>query len=314
MVYILRVSKVCNRRISVRAAQAGALEISTDWNPTFPVSFRILKSMRSGPTLRAILIAFASIWTASSARVEAIEVYTDNFDTSHDYSGGNISGTIWNGMLFNSGFLGTQNATLVTANANTTNAGQLTVTSQNAGWDGGSDNGFALYRNVTGDFEATVQVTGATVADYNDMGLMARVANSADAGAGEDYVLLRYFAGFGYMGTRSVDNNAQTDFGFPSGLRSYSKLQRSGNVFTFTMASDAAFTQGILTTSITRNDFEGLALQVGIWQAGFTSTQNTARFDNFSLSAVPEPSGLYLGALGVAAVSLITKRRKGTVR
>lgn len=270
--------------------------------------------MRSVPSIHAILIAFASIWTACSARVEAIEVYTDNFDTSHDYSGGNVSGTIWNGVLFNSGFVGTQNATLVTANANTTNAGQLTVTSQNAGWDGNSDNGFALYRNVTGDFEATVQVTGATIADYNDMGLMARVANSADAGAGEDYVLLRYFAGFGYMSTRNVNDNVQTDADFSGGLRQFTKLKRTGDVFTLTVATDAAFTQGISTSSITRNDFAGLALQVGIWQAGFTSTQNTARFDNFSLSVVPEPSGMCLGALGLAALSFMTKRRKGTVR
>lgn len=285
-----------------------AFDTRTDFSLTSCAPSRKFERLRRVLSIRALLVSFASFLTVCSVSVEAIDDFADNFDASHNYSGGNVSGTIWNGMLLNSGFVGTQNATLITADANITNAGQFTVTMQNGGWDANSDNGFALYRNVTGDFVATVQVTGATIQDYNDLGLMARVANSADAGVGEDYLLLRYFAAFGYMGTRSVNDNVQDDFGFAGGMRPYLKLQRFGNILTCTMANDSAFTQNILTRSVTRDDFAGLPLQVGIWNAGFTSTVNTARLDNFRLSVVPEPSSLYLAVLGFAAVSIVAKK------
>jgi len=82
-------------------------------------------------------IAFCVCWCLI-VPAHAVTI-ADNFDTSHDYSGGNVAGTIWDGVLFNSGSVGAQNASGLTANANTTNTGRLTVTSTNGGWEGAQD-------------------------------------------------------------------------------------------------------------------------------------------------------------------------------
>jgi len=231
---------------------------------------------------------------------------SDDFSGSHDYSGKNVTGTIWDGVMINDGFSGTQNTTVSAANSNTSNAGRLTLTTANGDWGGASADGFFLYLMVSGDFTATVQVVSASVVNYHDLGLMARAADEAAGGAGEDYVAGRYFAAGGANNLRSVDDSAETNTD-GAGLRSFLSISRSGNVFTYVRASDSAFTTGVETSSVTREDLDDVPLQVGIWQATFTGSQGTAVFDNFTLTTVPEPSVIGLG--GMAALVLLRRRR-----
>ena len=107
----------------------------------------------------------------------------DNFGTSHDYLGG-VAGTIWDGTM-NAG-----NAT--TFNANTGNAGQLTVTTVPRLRLGGTHvNAPFLYKNVSAsnDFTAEVTVSAANFASYVSPGLLVYKDNGDFVGANANHLL-----------------------------------------------------------------------------------------------------------------------------
>ena len=237
--------------------------------------------------------------------------FTDNLDTVHNYSGGNVAGTIWNGVV-NAG-----NA--VTLNSSTATAGQLRIAAANAvGWDAGFNNAPFLYKSVAGDFDARVQVTAMTTGNYNVSALMARLGNSsADGTAGEDFmqVASNQFNPFWIQG-RSVDDTTKLDSSGPSGLAfpRWLRLTRTSNTFNIYYGTDGTNWTGInwggvvganIGLDLMRNDLNGLPLQVGLWQGSFSSSGQTADFDNFSLTMIPEPSAglLALGAGGVVRPS-----------
>jgi hypothetical protein len=94
-------------------------------------------------------------------------VLTDNFNTSHNYAGGNVAGTIWSAFQINGGFSGAQNATLTAANAHLSNAGRLTLGSYNGNWENADSDGVLLYRNVA-------QLPRGGAGDRGEQRLLAR--------------------------------------------------------------------------------------------------------------------------------------------
>ena len=253
---------------------------------------------RVAPLALALLLGIA-VSPANAATI------TDNFDSSHDYLADGVSGTVWDGL-----FVGT--ASVAIANANITNAGRLTLQSSNGYWEG-NGTGLLLYMNVSGDFTATVYVAGADTGPYNDMGLMARVASPA---SGEDYVAARYFAAYGMNAWRSTDDGTGTNSD-DTGIQPWLQLERSGNTFSFRRSNDGIVFLPIGSGSVDRPDLNGLALQVGIWQATFDPSYSGAGlFDSFSLdtpdgevTGVPEPATLCLVALGGAVLAFFRRRR-----
>ena len=209
-------------------------------------------------------------------------VVSDNFEASHNYLTNGVAGTIWDGFFYNGGADGTQNCVVTEAAAT---GGSLKLVTQNGNWDVAQDDGALLYINVDGDFSAEVYIKNANVINWHDMGLMARVANDADAGAGRDYVSIRYFAAQQYNGIRSTDNSVSpASIHYNAGNpHPYLKLERSGNVFSLYTKPGAA-DSWTLMESVVRDDMAGLPLQVGIWQATFSSNTGTVEFDNFSLT------------------------------
>ena len=109
-------------------------------------------------TATAVLALFLVIPAGDATAL----VISDDFSTSHthwDGSSVDVSGTIWDGMQ------GTSFAEF--ANANGTNAGELTIR-KNSTNNSGSDSPFdsaALYLNVTGDFDAKVEMPGVSGLD-----------------------------------------------------------------------------------------------------------------------------------------------------
>lgn len=207
---------------------------------------------------------------------------TDDFNSSHDYK--NVASTIRNGVMYNDGEYGEQNEEVSLANANITNPGRLTIQSKLGNWEKETDDGFFLYRNVWGDFTATVQVIDANNVDHYDLGLMARVADIEVADDGEDYVAGRYYRNGELVALRSTDDSITPVREAVGELRPCLRLQRTGNRLTFMAVAGANLTVDRMGDSITRNDLDGRPVQVGIFQATFSNNVGTEVFDNFSLT------------------------------
>ena len=234
---------------------------------------RVPTSIARGAALAAALVVMAT----GNARASTV---TDDFGSSHDYLTAGVSGTIWDGIY---------NQPAANVLNTTGTAGQLTIgtPSSAVGWDGSHANAPFLYKNMTGDFDARVQVTGGTTFNYTIAGLLVRLdPASADGNPGEDFVLASYnwFNGFNQL--RSVDDNVQTDSGNYAATQ-YLRLTRTGNVFKgYTSSDGITWTPRAWTGStydLTRADLGG-TVQVGLTVGAFgTGNSTSARFYNFSL-------------------------------
>ncbi len=233
-----------------------------------------------GVAIRAGLAAAFTSWAGLIEIVRA-DTVTDDFSTSHDYLTGGVSGTIWDGIW-------NQSAANV---LNTTGpSGELTIgtPSSAVGWDGSHANAPFLYKNVTGDFDARVQVTAGTAVNYTIAGLLVRLnPANADGNAGEDFVMItrNWFGGGNQL--RRVDDNAQSDSGGYTPVVAYLRLTRTGNVFRgYTSSDGTTWTQrawGGGGLDLTRADLGG-TVQLGLTEGAFVAGNNTsARFDNITL-------------------------------
>lgn len=203
--------------------------------------------------------------------------FSDEFNASKDYLVGDVSGSIWDGIL--------NFTTLSVANSNTSNGGQLTFRSSLGYWENGLASGPFLFKQVYGDFTAELEINSVeNVADH-DVGILARVANVATAGAGEDWLCVRRYLAL-LNAARSVDNSSQTDLGNQFTAHNFLQLQRVGNNFyARSRASSAASWADLPGSPFSRADLNGVPLQVGIYQATFSATAATATFQRFSLTA-----------------------------
>ena len=212
---------------------------------------------------------------------------SDNFNTARNYLTQGVSGTIW------SGFLGLGAGETVDAlDANTTQSGRLYIASTNGVWaEGWNPLGPFLYRDVTGDFVATVKVTDYQDMFHNNCGIMARAKKSPDeGGTGEDWVSIDYFPIWGCGNyVRSADNDVRTENctnGLAFGLDPWLRLERLGNVFHMYTSSDGAIFTEMSCSPLTRSDLNGLTLQVGLFQATYSADQGYVSFDDFVLNYV----------------------------
>ncbi len=228
-------------------------------------------------------------------------VFSDSFDTAHDYLADGAGDTGWDG------FVGSEPGETASAlNASMDRSGQLFLQSSGSYWsDPWNPLGPFLYKVVKGDFVATVQVseyagTSASAVYYNSCGLMARVADDADGGAGEDWISIDYFPLYGVGNiVRYADDNVRYEDtgGNGTGWTGYTYLQieRAGNTFflrtssdgvTWTDYPDAAY------TGLERSDLDGLSLQVGVHHATFTSSEGYAAFDEFRVEGPQVVTGM----------------------
>ena len=214
---------------------------------------------------------------------------TDSFSTNVNYLANGVTGTIWDGVYFgagefnNSGVGGGGLGATIQCDANITAASKLTLQTTGTAWEGADDDGFFLYRIVKGDFSAIVHVvTPFNNAAYNTAGLQARAfsANGDPSSSGkENYVSWTRFDEFNFPNyLRSEVNGGVTQInpgGYPNGAY-WLRMDRNGNVFRFYQRTNSAdvwrsvtFPAPVSGTNLTRSDFAGLPLQVGIIHATF---------------------------------------------
>jgi len=211
------------------------------------------------------------------------KIIKDSFDDPHNYLTEGVAGTIWDG------FVGMDDGETVSQlNASQTTPGALYISSVDSWWEPDWDPlGPFLYRNVKGDFTATVRVLNASSGQWNCAGLAARVPDDIDGGAGEDFEAIDYFQAISQHIARTVDNGIETEFALASPLAQYLRLRRVGNLFYHEYSYDG-FTWRIMGDSPKRrDDMEGQTLQVGIQHATYSATEGYFEFDDFTLDIDP---------------------------
>lgn len=232
-------------------------------------------------TCIAVLLGLAGLAQA--------EVFSDNFDSARDYLVEGTEGTGWDGFIGRGA-----NETVDSLNASKDRAGALFLKSTGARWEPAfTPEGPFLYKVVPGDFIATVHVvdfagtSGATVL-HNDSMLMARVANIDDAGSGEDFVSVHYFPTWAPGNLRrSIDDGVEDEAaGTGDGFNcaKYIQLERVGNTFYFRRSFDGVTWTQVPSSPVTRDDLDGLPLQVGLAQCTYNTTTGYVAFDDFTIS------------------------------
>ncbi|MFZ9936455.1 MAG: LamG-like jellyroll fold domain-containing protein [Luteolibacter sp.] len=250
---------------------------------------------RGNPSARLPANPDAAPLLLGATPIHTGEVMRDDFNAPHDYTSG-IAGTIWHGVV------NAENA--VSLNAGTSTTGRLRIAATDGkGWDAGSNNAPFLYMNVSGDFDARVEVPAQTAGDYSVAALMARLgAPAANGKPGEDYMTVtsnRF--GSNNIQARTLRDGAQNDSigsshaDFPRHLR----LTRTGNTFHAFVSADGRSWQPVswgglrglpIGVGLVREDLDGLPLQVGLWQGSFKTSGHSADFDNFHIWITPDPS------------------------
>src|SRR5262245_38608068 len=112
-------------------------------------------NVRGRGALTLATLSLAILLISPQANAVIIAGAADNFDVPHNYLAAGVAGTIWDGVYtgggsFPGGNGGAVAGSTLTANANISNAGRLTVASANTAWDGAEDDGFFLFRNMPG--------------------------------------------------------------------------------------------------------------------------------------------------------------------
>ncbi len=239
-------------------------------------------------------ILLVSMLTISAPAQVQVIVFSDDFETPHDYVADNVEGTGWDGYY---GWL--PGETVDSLNASIDSAGQLYMSSTGGYWsDPWSPLGPFLFEMVEGDFIATVRVADyAGSADawvyHNNAGLMARAYledDRDDAGPGEDWVSLDYFPIWNCGNfVRTADDNARFENGHNGkafNLDPYLQLERNGNTFHFRTSTDGITWVEMIPSPVTRDDFDGLPLQVGLHHATFSTTPGFVVWDDFSVKKI----------------------------
>ncbi len=225
---------------------------------------------------RCVLACLVTLLIASTS--SAI-LQVDSFDISRDYLTEGVAGTIWDG------FIGLDPGQTVTElNASQTASGRLYLASVSSRWEPPwNPLGPFLYKTVEGDFTATIRVINTSSSTWNSAGLMARAAADSAGGAGEDFESMEYFSAINQNMARTIDNGSEREFGFTGSLSPYLRLRRVGNDFYHEYSTDGITWATVSGSPITRTDLDGLALQVGIHHATYSSNPGYCQFDDFSL-------------------------------
>jgi hypothetical protein len=297
-----------------------------------------MKSTRPLLTVSAVALFVIGL----SARADTLN---NDFGTPFDYvANGIIGDTNWDGVYLRFGDIpggsagGSGSGNTIVASTASPYPGFLNLQEAGGDWSGADDDGFFIYKVVQGDFDVSVENDPATISGgtgfdnrgFNFTGLMIRAYHTNNSGApysttltnnAENSLRLWRFNEFGIDGQiRISTNGGNVELNFPgdnsdtNSTRFFRIVRTDGTNFTLyrkTNSFDAwvQVTNGLPPSGIlTRTDWFGVTLQVGIAQAAFNTAARDAFFDNFQLIATnvtfptfpAAPSGLVTTATNTA--------------
>ncbi|HYG23086.1 MAG TPA: hypothetical protein VEH04_09910 [Verrucomicrobiae bacterium] len=262
----------------------------------------------------------ASLLAASAVGLTAHAATLNNtFDVPFDYVGNGIIGeSNWDGLYMRLGDIpgavaaGDGSGNTLIANTTEFGGGFFSVRSSGTSWSGGDNDGFFAYKLVDGDFDMSVEnvpftISGGTSYDnqaFHFAGLMVRAYHTNNSGAPfsttstnavENSVRLWRFNEFNIDSQiRISTNGANQELNVPGSNTEitssrFFRITRVGNTFTFYVKTNSVdawsqVTNGLIGGTLTRSDWNGLPLQVGIASASFNAAARDAMFDNFELS------------------------------
>jgi hypothetical protein len=265
-----------------------------------------------------MIVSVAALLVALAPAAQAA-VFTDNFDTPHNYLTGGLGA--YDGLL--------NGGTIEAMDADTDHAGELYIQTDGANWSG-ANTGDLLYVEWTGDFVATVKVTDfagtvGTPVYNNSAGILVRDPASGP----ENWLSVNYFPTWtGFIAWNNVNDVrvgqlgqvgriADVDTYAIAEAHPWIQLERVGENFYPRISAD-----GVNFIALTDPAYDGIpdgnqnpldinrpylpaTLQLGLYQDK-TATGGYAAFDVFSV--VPEPATMSLLAIG--GLALIRRRKR----
>jgi hypothetical protein len=297
--------------------------------------------MKTSRTLVGLSAAFALAGFGQSAKADSL---TNNFTAPFDYVANGIVGdTNWDGVYTTLGDIPNNNdvggngpAVTAVANSGVTFPGYLSIRSLGTDWAGGDNDGFFIWKLVSGDFDVSVQsspftLSGGTAFDNranNFCGLMARAYSADNSGApynptngafAENYVMLWRFQEFNIDEVNEAINGTRAERTFPDSnndtnfTRYYRIVRSSLTNFTFYWKTNAGDPWAIISANQPANHLLPMAqlsgpLQVGIAQGAFSTANRDAVFTDFELTGTnvtfptpptAAPSGLVCTATNI---------------
>src|SRR6185437_133481 len=253
--------------------------------------------------------AFALLVASGLALQSRADSIINNFTTPQNYLvNGIIGDTNWDGVYLRFGDIpggnngGDGNGNSLIADSDVTFGGFLTVQTVNSTWVGDGDDGFFLYKVVSGDFDASVEIFNPfTPLNYNLPGLLARAWNTNNSGSPysptgtdptqENWMYNARFQEFSISDHgRYVTNGADHDgyFNTPgdnadTNSTRFLRLTRVGDLFSFYEKTNQSDDWSFIA-NLSRPDLHGVAMQIGIQQNVGTANTPTTFFTDFELS------------------------------
>jgi len=295
--------------------------------------------MKNHHNLKVISLAALAFGACLSARAQGI---TNNFTTPADYVANGIVGEInWDGVYLGFGDIpngnpgGSGNGSTIAANDNIPST--LTLVTTRGDWAGAGDDGFFLWKLVTGDFDVSVESLpnwDTTANNFGGLLVRAYATNNSGApfsttetNAAENWLMLWRGQEFGIDEVRFATNGGDNERTFGDSTpntnqtRFFRIVRSQSTNFMFywktnysdgwvQLSNAANYPNGVYV----RSDLANLPLQVGIAQAMFNTTTGTGDyFTDFELKGPnvapppampPDPSNVTVAPVNCTSVGL----------